>query len=54
MEEKIEQYTAEEDGEIIDVDKMDGGTLKSAKGRGIYSAMGGVSEGRAPTAASKF
>jgi hypothetical protein len=39
---------------MIDMDKMDG-SLKSNKGRGIYSAMGATTDaGRAPTAASKF
>lgn len=37
---KIEQ-AAEEDGEMLDMDRMDG-SLKSNKGRDIYSAMGGT------------
>ena len=54
MEHKIEQHRAEEDGEMLDMDKLDG-SLKSGKGaRGIYSAMAGTTEGRAPTAASKL
>ena len=40
MEMKIEQ-AAEEDGEMLDMDRMDG-SLKSNKGRDIYSAMGGT------------
>lgn len=52
MEMKIEQ-AGEEDGEMLDMDKMDG-SLKSNKGRDVYSALGRTTQGRAPTAASKF
>jgi len=49
MERLIEQHKREEDGEVVDLDRIDG----SLKSRG-NSALGRTTEGRAPTAASKL
>lgn len=58
MENTIEAHKREEESEVVDLDKLDN-SLKStanfkARLGGVNSAMGGTTEGRAPTAASKF
>ena len=58
MEKLIEAHKRDEDGEMVDLDKLDG-SLKSVGGGGRRggqnsSALGGTTEGRAPTAASKL